>query len=919
MLTREHLAAFRAASWKASAEVDAWITSLGNLGSGDLARLLDVLTTAPPGEIERQRARSFAFGRLAAGGTDRTLFLPYVKALKTARPELRAQLAALIPKVNSPADLPELCALLRSPDAELRDLTCAILRQIGGRAVFQNLAAFVEQSDAAGRTQAIEALVAVAGPHSIPHLQTILANGKAAEKIQVLKVLGDPKVIGKSSSLAARAIASVLEDKNESVVQQAMASFGAVCNEEDFFAHLSGYLESPDLALVQALVAGLARFNSPRVIAVLQRKLQSGPNRIRITVLGALERIATDDVLPPLVEALANRHVAVRSAAGEVFVRLSRSGKIDIAPTIVWLLRSPDVKTRRMAAEIARSVKDPDNTLWPKIVAFIRDEDWWVREQVLDALVEMAGAKLAPHFIGYLSDPKDFVRRYAVDVLARLRETTAIPALLKASASDEDWWVRERAVEAIASFKDERLIPHLVGLLKRFPELHLVCLKCLEEMNARAAAEHLGLPLASEDPGVRAAALRCLQAVGDSRHADLVTPLLGDPDLAVGKQARQLLDQWEMGIGVVAADDLGGLSRLDQFLLTMAQSESDDLILESGNRPFAKRLGKAVPMSSTVLTEEKVWQMLAPHLSMAQVEDLQNLRDVDLSYELKSENLRFRANVFRHIGGVSAVFRIIRGTIPDMASLGLPAIVQTFGDLPNGLVLMGGPTGSGKSTTLATLIDYINRTHGSHIVSLEDPIEVIHAQKKGLVTQREIGTHTRSFARALRSTLRQDPDVILIGEMRDMETIHFAVTAADTGHLVFGTVHTVSADTAMDRLINAFPASEQQQARSSLANSLRAVVCQYLVKRSDGPGRILASEVMLNNEAIGNLIRKGKTFQIPSVIATSNDVGMQAMDSDLMRLFSQGKISAEDAYMRARNKKDFEGLFEAAPARRGKA
>jgi twitching motility protein PilT len=323
-----------------------------------------------------------------------------------------------------------------------------------------------------------------------------------------------------------------------------------------------------------------------------------------------------------------------------------------------------------------------------------------------------------------------------------------------------------------------------------------------------------------------------------------------------------------------------------------------------------KRLGKAVPMSPTPLAEELVWEMLAPHLTMAQVDDLQNLRDVDLSYEIKAEKLRFRANVFRHIGGVSAVFRIIRGTIPDMASLGLPAIVQTFGDLPNGLVLMGGPTGSGKSTTLATIIDYINRTHGSHIVSLEDPIEVIHGQKKGLVTQREIGTHTRSFARALRSTLRQDPDVILIGEMRDMETIHFAVTAADTGHLVFGTVHTVSADTAVDRLINAFPAAEQQQARSSLANSLRAVVCQYLVKRSDGPGRVLASEVMLNNEAIANLIRKGKTFQIPSVISTSRDIGMQAMDADLMRLFTQGKVSADDVYMRARNKKDFEGLFD---------
>ena len=909
MLNRDQLNAFKVAPWKGSAEVATWMATLGAIETADLPRLLDLLVAAPPTDGEKQRARLFAFERLAAS-TDRSLFLPYVKALKAGRSDVRAVLATLLPKISSPGDLPELCACVRSPDAELRDLTCTILRQIGGRAVFQNLASLVEQSDTAGRPQAVEALVAVAGPHAVPHLQSILANGKPAEKIQVLKVLGDKRVTGKNSALAARAIAPALDDKNDAVVQQALASFSSVCTEDDFFTHLSGYLDSPNPGLVASLIEGIGRFNSPRVISVMQRKLQSGPNKIRLAVLMALERIGTQDVLPPLVEALGHKHVAVRSTAGEVFVRLSRGGKIDIAPTIVWLLRSPDVKVRRMAAEIARSVKDPAGTLWPRLVAFIKDEDWWVRERVLDALVEMAGPGLAVHFISYLGDPKDFVRRYAIGVLARLKERQSLPALIKASSTDPDWWVREAAVEAIASFKDERTVPHIVGLMQRVPELQLACMKALEDLGAKSAAPHLHTTIASEDSDVRAAALRCFRAIGDSTYAAMLEPLRTDPDLRVRKQAVDLLAQWELGVGTAPTTDIGGLSRLDRFLLTTAESESDDLILESGNRPFAKRMGKAVPMSPSVLVEEDVWGMLSPHLSMAQVDELQNLRDVDFSYELRSHNLRFRANVFRHIGGVSAVFRIIRGNIPDMLSLGLPPIVQSLGDLPNGLVLVGGPTGSGKSTTLATLIDYINRNHGSHIISLEDPIEAIHAQKKGLVTQREIGTHTRSFARALRSTLRQDPDVILIGEMRDMETIHFAITAADTGHLVFGTVHTVSADTAVDRLINAFPSAEQAQARSSLANSLRAVVCQYLLKRSDGDGRVLASEVMLNNEAISNLIRKEKTFQIPSVIATGRDVGMQSMDSDLMRLFTAGKVSLDDVYMKARNKKDFEGLFD---------
>src|SRR5438105_6101621 len=226
--------------------------------------------------------------------------------------------------------------------------------------------------------------------------------------------------------------------------------------------------------------------------------------------------------------------------------------------------------------------------------------------------------------------------------------------------------------------------------------------------------------------------------------------------------------------------------------------------------------------------------------------------------------------------------------------------------MKNGVVLVGGPTGSGKSTTLAALIDYINRTSARHIMSLEDPIEVVHPRQLSLVNQREIGTHSKSFARALRSTLRADPNVILVGEMRDLTTIEFTVTAADTGHLVFGTVHTVSAATTVDRLVSGFPPGQQAQVRSTLADSLRAVVCQHLLKERNGPGRVLALEILLNNDAVANMIRKGKSYQLPSLIATSHEQGMQLMDADLLRLLKEGRISAEDAYMKATTKKNFE-------------
>ncbi|MCP4603223.1 MAG: PilT/PilU family type 4a pilus ATPase, partial [Proteobacteria bacterium] len=278
------------------------------------------------------------------------------------------------------------------------------------------------------------------------------------------------------------------------------------------------------------------------------------------------------------------------------------------------------------------------------------------------------------------------------------------------------------------------------------------------------------------------------------------------------------------------------------------------------------------------------------------------------SYEIKSEGARFRVNVFQQNSGLGAVFRTIKGELPNLEQLGLPELVKSFGDLKYGLILVGGPTGSGKSTTLAALIDYINRTSDRHVISLEDPIEVVHGSKKGLVNQREVGTHTKTFANALRATLREDPDVILVGELRDLPTISFAVTAAETGHLVFGTLHTVSADKSIDRLINAYPSPEQPQVRTTLAENLRAVVCQYLIKRKDRTGRVLAAEVMLNTDAVANLIRKGKTYQIPSVVATSREQGMQLMDTELIRLYREGAISAEDAYMKANEKNEFEEI-----------
>jgi twitching motility protein PilT len=286
--------------------------------------------------------------------------------------------------------------------------------------------------------------------------------------------------------------------------------------------------------------------------------------------------------------------------------------------------------------------------------------------------------------------------------------------------------------------------------------------------------------------------------------------------------------------------------------------------------------------------------------------------DIDFAYEIPGL-ARYRANFFMQRNGVGAVFREIPSTIMTAEQLGLPAVVSKLATLPRGLVLVTGPTGSGKSTTLASIIDVANRSRKDHIITVEDPIEFVHQSQGCIVNHREVGVHTETFSSALRGALREDPDIILVGEMRDLETISLAVEAASTGHLVFSTLHTSSAYKTVDRVIEVFPSSEQPLIRSTLSDGLRAVVAQTLFKRIDRKGRIVALEILIANPAVRNLIREGKTHQIPSMIQTGKKYGMVLLDDYIMELYQSGKISSDEAYAKANEKAKFRPLLKAPP------
>ncbi|GAB4281612.1 MAG: type IV pilus twitching motility protein PilT [Candidatus Rifleibacteriota bacterium] len=344
---------------------------------------------------------------------------------------------------------------------------------------------------------------------------------------------------------------------------------------------------------------------------------------------------------------------------------------------------------------------------------------------------------------------------------------------------------------------------------------------------------------------------------------------------------------------------------IDDLLKLIVEKGGSDLHLTVGSPPMLRLQGKLWPTDLPVLSNKEARRLIYQFLQNDQRERLEEKLELDISYELEGV-ARFRCNVFFTRLGLGAVFRVIPTHIKTLAELKLPAVLGDLARRNKGLVLVTGPTGSGKSTTLAAMIDQINSERQDHILTIEDPIEFVHRHRSCLVNQREIGPNTKSFSNALRSALREDPDIILVGEMRDYETISLAVTAAETGHLVFATLHTPSAAQSVDRIVDVFPAHQQDQIRTQLADALQGIIAQQLIPTIDGMSRVCCLEILINTPAVSNLIRENKTFQLPSIMQTSKQLGMQTMDQSLMDLVKQRKISPQEAYRRAFDKKAFE-------------
>jgi len=360
------------------------------------------------------------------------------------------------------------------------------------------------------------------------------------------------------------------------------------------------------------------------------------------------------------------------------------------------------------------------------------------------------------------------------------------------------------------------------------------------------------------------------------------------------------------------------MAYIDQFLSVIVGHGGSDLHIGEGQPPKMRRHGDVMPIREEAVTRDEAAGMLSEICGPHSWELFEERGDLDFAYEM-DERSRFRCNFLKQANGYGAVFRLIPTKIASLDQLGIPPVVKEFGHLRGGLVLVTGPTGSGKSTTLAALIDYINENFSRHIVTIEEPIEFVHQNKRSIITQREVPVDSVSFPDALKAALREDADIVLVGEMRDLETISLALTAAETGLLVFGTLHTNNARKTIDRMVDVFPANKQAQARTMLANSLRAVLAQLLLKKADGSGRLAVNEILIASPAVSAIIREGATQKLQDVIVAGKGQGMQFMDDAIQALLQNGDVSAHEAFMKAIDKNRFKPFLPPDEAGLGNA
>ena len=679
-------------------------------------------------------------------------------------------------------------------------------------------------------------------------------------------------------------------------------------------------LDSPSPAVRAKAFATVEATSSPRVVPFALKGLEDQEEGLRYRAVQLLNRFPDESAIGPLLRLCHLDSTRVQDAAITTLSPLVVASDTRWNNDLIPLLSEANPRVRQFASRILRT-QEPGRVAEAFLRAY-QNTFGPMRDRALDGLREL-GPQYIPAFLERDNDPDPGVAALASAVAVTIRSPEVVPHCIRYLGAQE-WWLRDRAAHALGELRDERGFEPLVAMLSDSES----------NLSAAAALGTWGTPkalpalLEAYKKGTKDLRLEILDAfarIPDRAVAGLLAQIVqADPDPLVREKAAGLAESVAGGRDgadpaerrrefpahdFVAAPD----PALAELLRHARAVGASDLHLSTGTVPHVRVNGTlaALPMPESTAAQIEKWvgSILSPE-RRAVFDELQQLdfchRDAELG--------RFRTNVFLQRKGMSAVFRLVPLEVPNLADIGLPETLWELTTYKQGLVLVTGPAGCGKTTTLAALVDRVNSTERCHILTIEDPIEYVHANKNSLVNQREIPRHSRSFARALRQTLREDPDVILVGEMRDLETISLAVTAAETGQLVLGTLHTTTASATVDRIINAFPADRQGQIRQMVSDSLKAVISQALLPRRDGTGRVAAWEILRNTPAVAGLIREAKTFQIPTAMQTGAGSGMTLMDMSLLKLVQEGTVDPRDAWDRALRKEVFEPFLDEGSA-----
>jgi len=742
---------------------------------------------------------------------------------------------------------------------------------------------------------------------------------------------------------ASAALFPHLGSRTEAVRRQAMSALELLAGGA-FLEKLQGFLSHQDPAVVHAALDHLRKnpnervlpwlakvFSSSRTPAVRKKAfsiveatasartanlalqaLEDDDEDIRFRAIALMSKFPDESHIGPLLRHCRNDSSRMRDAAiaalGPLLAK-SQTWSDEVLP----LLSDTNPKVRQLASKII-ATQEP-RSIADAFLRTFRETYGPSKDRAVEALRE-----LGPQFIqafldrGQSSDPGEAALSGSIAVTIRSPEV--VPHCIR-FLSGQDWWLRDRAAMALAEIRDESALPHLLKMLQD-PESNL---------SAAAALGAWGTPQALPallDAYKQATALTDLRLEILDAFAKIQDPKVGpllqkivqvDPSPLVKDKAARLVRQRAGEADVVGPAAARVFAPFD-FASSAAPTLADllrharavsasDLHLGTGTIPCLRIYGRLTPLPMPEPSEAQMREWILPILGEERGAELDARRQVDFCHK-DAELGRFRTNVFYERKGLNAVLRLVPYEIPNLTDVGLPESIWEITSYSQGLILVTGPAGCGKTTTLAALVDRINETERGHIITVEDPIEYVHANKESLVNQREIPSHSKSFAKALRQSLREDPDVILVGEMRDLETISLAITASETGHLVLATLHTTTSSSTVDRIINAFPPDQQGQIRMMVADSLKAVISQSLLPRRDGLGRVAAFEILRNTPAVGGLIRDAKTFQIPTAIQTGAASGMQLMDGALLHLVQEGVIEPRVGYDRAQRKDAFE-------------